>query len=78
MKKYKLNIEILSSFSSFITSDTLWGQICWAVRYLKGEEELKKFINAYSSNDVPPLLLSNAFPAGYLMRPYTSSISSAS
>lgn len=74
MKYYKLTIKLVSSFSTPLVSDTIWGHICWALRFLKGGEELKRFISSYSNCKEPPLLISNAFPKDFLPRPILSPI----
>lgn len=43
-----------------LPSDTLWGNLCWAMYYLYGENTLIEFLNAYSYQ--PPLILSSTFP----------------
>lgn len=68
MEKYKLQITLSSSISTPLQSDTIWGHICWAIRYLKDESILKDFIRSYSKNE-PPFIISNAFPEGYLPFP---------
>ena len=64
--RYK--IKMLSSLRTYPQSDTIFGHICWGVRYLKGEEYLKDFLEQYEDDDVP-LLISDAFPEGCLPRP---------
>lgn len=68
MKNYKINITLKSSVITPFHSDTLWGHICWALRYTQGEEELLDFLKCYDSGN-PPLVISNAFPKGYLPFP---------
>lgn len=68
MNKYKIQISLLSAVLTPFHSDTLWGHICWAIRYLDGEGELEKFLQCYS-DDKPPLIISSAFPQGYLPFP---------
>jgi len=68
MAVYKLIIKPLSPFQTEIQSDTLFGHICWALRYLEGEERLLDFLRSFDA-DGPPLILSSAFPEGYLPMP---------
>ena len=63
----RYRIKILSSLRTYPQADTIFGHICWGMRYLKGEECLKDFLNQYE--DDVPLLISDAFPEGYLPRP---------
>ena len=44
-----------------LRSDTLWGLICWGIRYVWDEEALKKMINLFLKRK-PPFLVSSAFP----------------
>jgi CRISPR-associated protein Csm4 len=68
MQNYRLNIKLKSPVITPFHSDTLWGHICWALRYSQGEKELLDFIDCYRSGD-PPLIISNAFPKNYLPFP---------
>ena len=49
-------------------SDTIWGHLCWGLKYNYGEETLLQFIDAYKQG-APPLLISNGFPDDLLPRP---------
>lgn len=79
MNEYTLNIRLRSSVITPFQSDTLFGHICWAVRYLWGNNSLKSFLDKYNhlndSTQDMPLLISNGFPKGYLPKPILSSIS---
>lgn len=68
MQNYKINIKLKSSIITPFHSDTLWGHICWALRYTHGEKELLDFLGRYNNGE-PPFLISNAFPKGYLPFP---------
>jgi CRISPR-associated protein Csm4 len=68
MKTFKINIKLISSIITPFHSDTLWGHICWALRYTQGEKELLDFLECYYSGE-PPLVISNAFPKGHLPFP---------
>jgi CRISPR-associated protein Csm4 len=48
--------------------DTLFGQMCWAIRHLFGQERLAKLLMGYTE-DRPYLIVSDPFPAGYLPKP---------
>lgn len=60
MNMNKIIIKSKSSFCQEIQSDTLFGHICWAIKYLYGEDELTKFIKEFDKE--PPILLSSGFP----------------
>jgi CRISPR-associated protein Csm4 len=51
--------------------DTLFGHICWGIKYSKGEEELNNFLSQYDEGN-PPLVVSDGFPAGMLPFPALS------
>lgn len=68
MKTFRVVIKIQSSFITPFHSDTIFGSLCWALRYLKGEDSLLSFLTEYQNSE-PPLLVSNGFPLGFLPRP---------
>lgn len=49
-----------STFRGELRSDTLWGIICWGIRFLYGETELETLLGQYKEN--PPFVISSAFP----------------
>lgn len=67
---YTLKLTFRSSIGTPLQSDTLFGHICWAVRYLDwaSEDKLGDFLGRFDE-DKPPLLISNGFPEGYLPKP---------
>ena len=67
MNTYKLSIELKSPLVTPLHADTIWGHMCWGIKYNKGEKSLRDFINMYLEN--PPIVLSNAFPKGMLPKP---------
>jgi len=71
MRCFRIRFRLVSSLGTPFQADTIFGHICWAVRYLEGEEALQAFLAAY--RDVPPLLVSDGFPVVgdlfYLPRP---------
>ncbi len=50
-----------SGYVTDLRSVTLWGTICWGIRYLFGKEELEKFI-ARCAEGNPDFVLTSAFP----------------
>ncbi len=68
---YTITFTLKSSIATPLQSDTIFGHICWAVYFLKWDEDdrLSKFLSLYEKNSQPPLLLSNGFPKGYLPKP---------
>lgn len=67
MKLYKTTITPLSNFSTSLKGDTLFGQMCWAIRFGLGEDRLKELLEDYESN--PFLVVSDAFASGYMPKP---------
>jgi len=68
MAEYKLILQPRSPFHSQLQSDTIFGHICWALRYTKGEKELLSFLKSFKEN-VCPFLISSGFPLGFLPLP---------
>lgn len=69
MQGYRLHIRPLSAFATKLMGDTLFGQICWAIRNRFGETRLQECLQGYTDNQ-PFLVVSDAFPHGYLPRPH--------
>lgn len=67
MKLYKTTITPLSNFSTTLKGDTLFGQMCWAVRYALGNDRLEALLNKYETD--PFLVVSDGFARGYLPKP---------
>lgn len=74
---YTIEITLKSSIVTGFQSDTIFGHICWAVRFIyqDGEAKLREFLEAY--DDAPPLLVSSGFPMGYLPKPVLPSVTQA-
>lgn len=51
-----------------LAGDTLFGQLCWAVREAFGEAELARLLDGYTQGR-PWLVTGDGFPAGFLPRP---------
>jgi len=67
MRLFKATIEPQGAFASTLRGDTLFGQICWMIRYTLGEDRLKMLLANYDHK--PFLIVSDAFAAGYLPKP---------
>ncbi|MFW0861811.1 MAG: type III-A CRISPR-associated RAMP protein Csm4 [Dethiobacter sp.] len=68
MKLYKVTYKLRSATASSWHADTIFGHLCWALRYHEGEDSLKDFLQEYEEGR-PPLIVSNGFPLDYLPRP---------
>ncbi len=67
MKHYKFIFTPRSYFSEIFSSDTLFGTLCWYVRYLEGEKALEEMLRAFEKE--PPFLISSLLPEGFIPRP---------
>ncbi len=56
-----------SPTASHLQSDTIFGHLSWAIKYLWGEKELEELISRLKES--PVLILSSAFPQGKLPKP---------
>jgi CRISPR-associated protein Csm4 len=54
-------LKPLSGYATPLRSDTLWGMLCWGIRYLWGESALTQFLDA-SLTGKPPFVVSSTFP----------------
>ncbi len=68
MKTYRVRLSLDSASLSAWQSDTIFGHLCWTVRYDEGEEALGQFLAPFLAGE-PPLILSNGFPGDLLPRP---------
>lgn len=68
MQWRRFYIRPLTAFGSLIRGDTLFGQLCWAVRDRFGVARLETLLDEYLSGR-PFLVVSDGFPAGQLPRP---------
>lgn len=50
-----------AGYSTELRSDTLWGMLCWGIRYLWGKDELLAFIHKASIGQ-PEFIISSTFP----------------
>ena len=69
--EYAITLTMRSSFGTPLQADTLFGHICWAVRFLDRDRKnkLTDFLDRYEDETAPPLLISNGFPEGYIAKP---------
>jgi CRISPR-associated protein Csm4 len=69
MKLYKIGITPTSNFATSLKGDTLFGHLCWAIRYKFGEKRLSSLLSDYANGSEPFLVVSDAFAKGYLPKP---------
>ena len=68
MQSYQITLSLQSAFATSIKGDTLFGQLCWAIRNRYGEKKLTQCLQGYTQNQ-PFAVVSDAFPQGYLPLP---------
>lgn len=68
MRTYRVRLRPRSGFITFPKADTLFGGLCWSIRYRRGEDALQEFLDHYRRGN-PPLVLSNALPGDLFPRP---------
>jgi len=64
-----LTIEPRTAFASPLLGDTLFGQLCWTLRHMFGEKRIGELLADYAAGR-PFLVVSDAFPQGYLPLPH--------
>jgi CRISPR-associated protein Csm4 len=64
----KATLTPRSAFGTPLKGDTLFGQLCWALRNRQGEAALVQLLDGYTAGR-PFAVVSDAFPAGHLPRP---------
>lgn len=67
MNYYRVRIELEGPLGTPLHSGTLFGHLCWARRYLDGEEALARWLASLEEGE--PFLISSGVPAGLLPRP---------
>lgn len=67
MKLYQCKITPLSSFATALKGDTIFGQICWAIAYKFGKNELENLLKSYEKE--PFLIVSDGFAPNFLPKP---------
>lgn len=68
MMPLKATLSPKTAFATPLMGDTLFGQLCWAIRHAWGEARLTELLEGYTTGR-PFLVVSDAFPAGYLPMP---------
>lgn len=72
MKLFKTTLTPTSNFATPLLGDTLFGQMCWAIRFTYGNEKLKELLGNYETK--PFMIVSDAFASGYLPKPTMPSV----
>lgn len=66
--RYRATVELTTPLGTPLAGDTLFGQLCWALRESQGEAALTDKLIGYTSGR-PWLVVSDGFPANHLPRP---------
>jgi len=64
MKLCDLKLTVESALGTPLVADTLFGHICWGIRYNQGVPALEEFLASFETGE-PPLLISDPFPDGF-------------
>ena len=65
---HRATLTLHTPLGTPLAGDTLFGQLCWALREAQGETELTRQLEGYTEGR-PWLVVSDGFPAGYLPKP---------
>lgn len=68
MQTHKITLTPKSAFGTALKGDTLFGQLCWAIRNRFGEKRLNDLLVNYTDGQ-PFVVMSDALPAEFLPRP---------
>lgn len=68
MTPLRIALTLRTALGTPLAGDTLFGQLCWAVREAHGEAELDRLLDGYGQGQ-PWLVVGDGFPAGFLPRP---------
>lgn len=68
MKIYRVTLTLRSPSGSAWQADTVFGHLCWLLKWREGKAALDSWLERYRNND-PPFLLSDGFPGDLLPRP---------
>ncbi|WP_314283414.1 type III-A CRISPR-associated RAMP protein Csm4 [Haemophilus sputorum] len=68
MKLYRFTLTLQSAIGTPLVGDTLFGQLCWAIRNRFGEARLIELLDGYTAQR-PFMVVSDAFPEGFLPLP---------
>ncbi|MFQ3666743.1 MAG: hypothetical protein SNJ79_12080, partial [Sphingomonadaceae bacterium] len=68
MQPFLASLVIESAFATPLRGDTLFGQLCWMIRWRQGEGRLGDLLQGYTEGR-PFVAISDAFPAGLVPRP---------
>lgn len=68
METLTLRLRLQAAFGTPLLGDTLFGQLCWALRNRHGDAHLQQLLEGYTAGR-PCAVVSDALPLGWLPRP---------
>ncbi|MBS3965076.1 MAG: CRISPR-associated protein Csm7 [Methylomonas sp.] len=68
MQSYQATLHLQSAFATPLKGDTLFGQLCWALRNRFGEDRLTELLAGYTQGQ-PFAVVADALPQGWLPLP---------
>ena len=68
MQMIRVTLRPLTAFGTPLLGEVLFGQLCWAVRRLEGEQRLVELLEGYGEGQ-PFAVLSDAMPEGFVPLP---------
>lgn len=68
MQTLRITLRPLSALGTPLAGDTLFGQLCWTLRHLHGNERLNALLDGYTRGQ-PFAVLSDALPSGHIPLP---------
>lgn len=75
MRTYRALLRQQAATRTPWRADTLFGHLCWQLRYTQGAAALADLLARYRAG-APPLLFSDGFPAGWLPHPLLPAVPS--
>ena len=73
MNSFRLTLHPRSAFGTPLAGDTLFGQLCWALRHQLGNARLNTLLDGYTARQ-PFAVISDGLPHGFLPLPSLPSI----
>jgi CRISPR-associated protein Csm4 len=68
MNRFRLTLHPRSAFGTPLAGDTLFGQLCWALRHQLGNARLNTLLDGYTAGQ-PFAVVSDGLPKGFLPLP---------
>ncbi|RJX27657.1 MAG: hypothetical protein C4554_03830 [Dethiobacter sp.] len=68
METYRLKLQVNGGFISPFQADTIFGGLCWVMRYSEGNGSLQRMLDDFCCGK-PWFVLSNAYPGDLLPKP---------